>query len=242
MLVDEQLPYEEFYAEHGIELFTMFFKLTSFGPETRFCVLNKNTDTLEIESHANLQWVVCENVKRVESQINYVVNNLLLKQITAVKDKFTMLVYTAELMYSQDVKSTKRVAKVMALYSKLFRSVEGLDTKANEKHKFLMGSLYALGGLLKIEAKSYLLTMNEKDPKDEGFRLVCPLSNAENPLDESEAKFLRKLSDDDMDFFRTEFYLVVRQFVRSIGQGLDGVMNDAGMDQMLDLTNENYYD
>jgi hypothetical protein len=30
--------------------------------------------------------------------------------------------------------------------------------KKNERNKFLMGSLFALGGLLKIEAKSYLMT------------------------------------------------------------------------------------
>lgn len=163
--------------------------------------------------------VVSENIKRIDSQINYVVNNLLLKQISAVEDKFTMLVYTAELMYSQDIKSTKRVGKVMALYSKLFRSVDASNTEIdskgekvdkNEKHKFLMGSLYALGGLLKIEAKSFLLTMNERDSNKDGFRLVCPLTNSENPLMESEAKFLRKLSDDDLEFFRTEFHLVVR--------------------------------
>ena len=40
-----------------------------------------------------------------------------------------------------------------------------------------MGSLYALGGMLKIEAKSYLMTLNEKYTKDpekneENFKLV----------------------------------------------------------------------
>lgn len=51
MMMDRELPHEEFYAENGIDLFTMFFKLTSFAAETKFCVLNKNTDTLEFESH-----------------------------------------------------------------------------------------------------------------------------------------------------------------------------------------------
>lgn len=101
-------------------------------------------------------------------------------------------------MYSQDVKSTKRIAKVMALYSKLFRAVDAQPSDTHEKSKFLMGSLYALGGLLKIEAKSFLMTHNESDDKPKDFKLVCPLSNPENPLDESEAKFLRKLKEDDL--------------------------------------------
>ena len=160
----------------------------------------------------------------------------------AVEDKFNMLVYTAELMYSQDVKSTKRIGKVMALYSKLFRAVDAQKKDTHEKNKFLMGSLYALGGLLKIEAKSYLMTNNEMDKKPEGFKLVCPLSNPENPVDEAEAKYLRKLKEDDLEFFNKEFFFVVRQFIRSIANGLDNTMTEDGVELMLKLTNEDFYD
>lgn len=105
-----------------------------------------------------------------------------------------------------------------------------------------MGSLYALGGLLKIEAKSYLMTNNEMDKKPEGFKLVCPLSNPENPVDEAEAKYLRKLKEDDLEFFNKEFFFVVRQFIRSIANGLDNTMTEDGVELMLKLTNEDFYD
>ena len=83
----------------------------------------------------------------------------------ATKDKFSMLLYTAELMYVQGEgasKSTKRIAKVMLMFAKMYGAI-GVDSKKNERHKFLMGSLFALGGLLKIEAKSYLMTMSERE-------------------------------------------------------------------------------
>ena len=210
MLLDNVLPWQRFFNDHGVDLFTMFFKLTTYAPNVLYSVLNKNTDTLDVETHDVLCVTVLNHVKLIDSQINYVVNNILLKQMKAVEDKFQMLVYTAELMYSQDVKSTKRIGKVMALYSKLFRAVDAQEKDSHEKNKFLMGSLYALGGLLKIEAKSYLMTHNESENKPEGFKLVCPLSNPENPLDESEAKYLRKLKQDDLEFFSKEFFFVVR--------------------------------
>ena len=68
-----------------------------------------------------------------------------------------------------------------------------------------MGSLFALGGLLKIEAKSYLMTVNEKDADDktkEGFDLLAPLTNDDNPADEKAKKFIRKLSPEDEIFFK----------------------------------------
>jgi hypothetical protein len=68
-----------------------------------------------------------------------------------------------------------------------------------------MGSLFALGGLLKLEAKSYLMTVNEKDADDEakaGFVLLAPLTHDENPADEKAKKYIRKLSPEDEVFFK----------------------------------------
>ena len=110
-----------------------------------------------------------------------------------------------------------------------------------------MGSLYALGGLLKIEAKSYLMTLNEKytkDPEknDENFKLVCELSNPENPLEEKEKQYIRHLSDDDMDFLKNVFYLVVVEFIKSISSGLDKTVNNDTFNLLLSLTYDSYYD
>ena len=110
-----------------------------------------------------------------------------------------------------------------------------------------MGSLYALGGMLKIEAKSYLMTLNEKYYKDpekntEHFKLVCQLSNPENPLEEKEKIHIRHLSDDDLDFFKKSFYLVVIEFIKAISVGLDKTVNNETFNLLLDLSYENFYD
>ena len=65
-----------------------------------------------------------------------------------------------------------------------------------------MGSLYLLGGLLKIEAKSFLMTLNEKyianpEQNKDNFHLVCPLTNPNNENEETEKKRIRKLSEND---------------------------------------------
>lgn len=36
--------------------------------------------------------------------------------------------------------------------------------------------------------------------------------------------------------------MVVKQFIISITQGLEGAMNDSAMELMLDLTHEHFYD
>jgi len=43
-------------------------------------------------------WVISQ-VKLIDGQINCVLNNLLVKHITACKDKQQMLIYLAELLY-----------------------------------------------------------------------------------------------------------------------------------------------
>lgn len=41
LVVDQELPYEEFFSEHGIELFVMFFKLTFYEKDIQYSVYNK---------------------------------------------------------------------------------------------------------------------------------------------------------------------------------------------------------
>ena len=133
--------------------------------------------------------------------------------MVATEDKMHILISAASLLYSDNFKSTRRVAKIMMLFATLFNLVDGSKSKKvkNDRHRFLMGSLYALGGLLKIEAKSYLMTLNERYTSDpdlnkEGFSLVCPFSNPENELDEKEKKYIRSLNKSDERFFKNEFY------------------------------------
>mmetsp|Transcript_6748 Transcript_6748/g.11318 ORF Transcript_6748/g.11318 Transcript_6748/m.11318 type:complete len:112 (+) Transcript_6748:584-919(+) len=111
-----------------------------------------------------------------------------------------MLICSAELLYTSDnIRSTRRVAKVISTFSKLFSTIDA--GKTFDQHKFLQGSLFALGGLLKIEAKSFLHTMESQSWKEGGSSLVCPLSNPDNELDENEKVHIREMSEEDVKFF-----------------------------------------
>jgi hypothetical protein len=59
-------------------------------------------------------------------------------------------------MYEDGIKTTKRIGKLMYLFSYLYQNV---DATKGERYKYLQGTLFTLGGLLKIEAKSYLYTL-----------------------------------------------------------------------------------
>jgi len=161
MLIDKELPWKILFAENGIELFSIFFKLTFYDDNIEHSVSNLKDGKIELhEDHDNLCWVISQ-IKRIESQINFVVNNLLLKHITACSDKKQMLVYLAELLYSPDgFKSTKRCAKLMSLFTTMYKQV---NVKDNERRNYMMGTLFVIAGLLKIEAKSFLNTCKKTD-------------------------------------------------------------------------------
>ena len=111
-----------------------------------------------------------------------------------------------------------------------------------------MGSLYAMGGLLKIESKSYLMTLNEKYQKNpesnkENFKLVCPLTNAENQLEENEAIHIRHLDEDEVDFFKKEFTYIVIYFIKCVSFDTEkNAINNSNVDLLLNLTQESFYD
>lgn len=78
----------------------------------------------------------------------------------------------AEVLYSSaKTISTQKVAKLLIYFGKLFSLIE------KEKSKYIQGSLFALGGLLKLEAKSYLHT---KSKRNASLKLVCELFDESN--------------------------------------------------------------
>ena len=91
-----------------------------------------------------------------------------------------------------------------------------------------------------MESKSYLVTMEEKLPDE--FKLMAPLFNEENPVDEKEKKFMRKLSDDDIKYFQNDFYQVVVIFIQAITKGVEGTLCDANWKEMIDMSYESFYD
>jgi hypothetical protein len=61
-------------------------------------------------------------------------------------------------------------------------------------------------------------------------------------VEEKEKVYLRKLTEDELVFFRTNFYLVLVEFIKSISQGLHKQINNETFNLLLDLTNEHFYD
>ena len=72
MTVDKNLPWEEFFAEHGHDMFTLFFKLTFYGKDIQYSVFNTQMNSTvlnyegKIEEHENLQWILSE-IKMTQS-------------------------------------------------------------------------------------------------------------------------------------------------------------------------------
>jgi len=124
----------------------------------------------------------------------------------------------------------------MSLFSTLYRQV---DLKKNDRRNYLMGSLFVIASLLKIEAKSYLNTCKKNNSE---FKEVCELVDQENPVDKAGEQYMRELKAHDKAFFEQDFCEQVISFIKAISSNLKGVMNDKNYDLMLDLTNENFYD
>ena len=68
-----------------------------------------------------------------------------------------------------------------------------------------MGSLFMLGGLLKIEARNYLETKRKYDPN---FRIVSPLIEDSKMQEDAMQRGRRDLKNEDLEFFDGEEGLV----------------------------------
>lgn len=98
----------------------------------------------------------------------------------------------AELLYTVDkMLNTQKVAKLLVYFGKLFEVV------SENRSKYMQGSLFALGGLLKIEAKSYLKTMLDQKNEKSHFELECPLFDETSEMEKSESQRVRTLTSDD---------------------------------------------
>lgn len=94
-----------------------------------------------------------------------------------------MLISLGEIIYDNEKQvSTKRVARIITYIADLFVSTKSLQNGS----KFMPGMLYAIGGLLKVEARNYLET---KKILDTSFETAGPVrensSEAEKILERS---------------------------------------------------------
>lgn len=78
-----------------------------------------------------------------------------------------------------------------------------------------MGSLFALGGLLKIESRNYLETKQKYDPS---FKILSPLVEENKAVEDSMQRARRDLTIADIEFFESKDGLqkIFTHFVNSL--------------------------
>ena len=80
------------------------------------------------------------------------------------------------------------------------------------------------------------------EEKQGSYEKLAEPINPENPVDEKQQKHLRKLDDDDLAYFRSDFCHVVVWFIESVTQNLEGALSKGNWDLLLDMTYERNYE
>ncbi|CAI2387403.1 unnamed protein product [Moneuplotes crassus] len=188
---DQKLThYQKFYKDHGSDLFEKFFRMQLMDHPS--CV---------VDFDKTIQDIVKEEGENEQKLINRVIDNILLKIIDH-SDGQEMLVCMVSVMFEGKQHSIV-VMKSLLIFSKIF-------TKAKENQaKYLQGSLYTLGALLKVEARSYLCSKDERDlisedckeEEDKHFEVKirdlsqCEINHFENELQHTLSRFVESLVD-----------------------------------------------
>ena len=91
----------------------------------------------------------CESAMKeivtIQGQCNFLANNMMNKAFHVTKKK-RLLIHIAELLFNmKDKEPLKRHIRVIMLYGKLFEVVN-----PKRRCKYMQGSLFSIGGLLKI--------------------------------------------------------------------------------------------
>jgi hypothetical protein len=124
--------------------------------------------------------------------------------------------------------SSEKVGKLLVYFGRLFQVVR------TQRAKFLQGSLFAIGGLLKIEAKSYLRTLQELRRGD--VALTCPLFKEGSEMEQLEQQRVRSLSAEDLLFYENELVQVLAEFIQSLVTYSAGTINNGLWNFYLDFT------
>ena len=81
IILDDQIPSEDFFAKATLDVFPTIFKLTFYGEDHSVTNFESMTlDSIRITDHPDLQ-IMIEKTKKLEGKCNLVVNNLLAKML-----------------------------------------------------------------------------------------------------------------------------------------------------------------
>jgi hypothetical protein len=179
----------KFWDTNGDELFGIVFKCTFYNHQCVFGGAEAQTP---------------------ESKVNLAVHTLCTQIMSSPKSEDMgqkMLIVLSELIYTGEKQvSTQRVARIIHFLKLLFQATKHLPTYS----KFYPGMLYAVGGLLKVEARNYIDTrkLNEPDFQTASENTV---ENAE--MEKALESSKRELSPSDLTFFNRHFLRYMQDLV-----------------------------
>jgi len=128
--------------------------------------------------------------------LNKALDNILLK-ITEYSDGQEMLISLVQVLFDGK-KHSMVVMKCLLIFSKIFTRVQ------ENQAKYLQGSLYAIGALLKVETRSYLVSTGKSDIISEDCK------------QEEERHFevrIRDMSQREINFFEKETHQALCNFI-----------------------------
>ena len=129
--------------------------------------------------------------------------------------------------------NTRRLARILYYVSQLYEKVIETD-----QAPFLIGTIFQLGGLLKIEVRNYLKTKSKYDSK---FHLVCPLIEENKTAEDMMKRMQRYLSTGEIEFFESSNGLMsyiacfIQALVTNRNHEASGI-NAQNFDKYLDFT------
>ena len=145
-----------------------------------------------------VDWYKSEDFSDQESKLNTVLDNILLK-ITENADSQEMLVSLVQVMFDGK-RHSMVVMKSIWIFSKIFTMVQ------KDQAKYMQGSLYAIGALLKVEARSYLSSTGRRSLIEEDWK-------------KEEKNFevkVRDLNQKEIELFEVEAHECLWNFVDSL--------------------------
>ena len=230
----------DFFSSAGDahDLFPLVFRLCFYN-DKQYSVSNHPLEQIRVLEPDEIQ----EAIGKAElpiAKVNIVVNNLLTKQIMAMtkssdEAKMKLMMSLGEILFTEEkMISTRRLGRIMVYMGLLFDLVRG-----PKQAQYMMGSLFGLGGLLKIEARNYLETKRKYDPD---FRVVSPLIEDQKNQEDAMQRGRRDLKDEDLEYFDGEDGLVqvVTFLMNALLKGKERMLTAENFDYYLDWSHPDF--
>jgi hypothetical protein len=120
------------------------------------------------------------------------------------------LIAFGEILFGQQKQvATKRLSRVMLYLGMLITQTQAMSNGS----KFMQGTLFSMGGLMKIEARNYLFT---KHNTESDFKLPAPIKDNDPDTEDILQRAKRDLTKDDIKFFENGFITHLVNFIKTL--------------------------